>query len=188
MAYHPELLLEVGGEDIMGHVRLYVLERPETAFRHFVMVRVQVEAADRGEDVDELALDLRLEHVGSQRHRIEIKETEFLPRLAEKGFENAFTIADMAADRSVPVSREQVLGHRAFLKIKLAVAVEDMQVDYRMEGLLPSVAPLSRALTQDHAVGIHDREHLRRPDVRVRMAPTQDRRGSADRIDQLNHI
>ena len=94
----------------------------------------------------------------------------------------------MTADGGVPVPGEQVLGHGTLLQVQLAVTVEDVQMDYRMKGLFASVAPLAGALAHDYAVGVHYREHLRRPGVRRHMTTAQDRRGCADRIDQLNHI
>jgi hypothetical protein len=165
-----------------------VPERPETAFRHLVMVRVKFKIADSGKDVDQLALDLRLEHIRGQGHRIEVVETEFLPCLAEEGFEYAFTIADMTAYGSVPVSRKQVLGHGTLLQVQLTVAVEDMQMDDRMKRLLSPVTPRAGSLAENYAMGVHDREHFRCPEVRGRLEAAQDRRRSAYRIYQLNHI
>ena len=86
LADHLELLLEIGGENIVGDMRVNVRERPEPPFRDFYMVRMKVETADCGEDIDQLAFHLRLEDVRGQGHGIEIVEAELLPRFAEKGF------------------------------------------------------------------------------------------------------
>ena len=120
---------------------LDVLERPEPAFRHFVPVRMQFKIADGGEDVHQLAFDVRLENVSGQMHGVEIIESELLLRLTEQGLDNAFSIADVAPYGSVPVARKQVFFHRALLQVKLAVAVKDMQVNDRMQGLVTPVTP-----------------------------------------------
>ena len=62
-----------------------------------VLVRMKGEIADCGEDVDQFALDFRLEDIGGQGDGVEVAEAQLLPRLAEKGFEDALAVADVAA-------------------------------------------------------------------------------------------
>lgn len=115
--------------------------------------------------------------------RIEVIESEFLARLADQCFLNLFAIADMAANCSIPVAREEVLLETAALEIYLTETVHDMEMYYRMQRFRTRVAVFSGRLAIHHAVLVEDREHL---SGTVAGSSPEDR-GRAGWIDEAYH-
>ena len=114
------------------------------------------------EDEHEFAVALRLPDIGFQEHRIEGRQAQFLGGFAVQGLLRQLAVGDMPADGRVPVAREEVLFHRPFLQVDPAQAVDQVEVDHRMEGLGAAVAPGSGRLPVHQSAGLDEREHLLR--------------------------
>ena len=68
---------------------------------------------------------------------VEIIETKFLTRLAEKSLADAFAVTDMTADSSIPVPWKNLLVSSTLLEIKVSVSVYYVKMYHRVEKLMP---------------------------------------------------
>ena len=114
--------------------------------------------------------------------REEIVEVQLLVGFAVEGLLDVFSIRDMPADGGVPAEREEVLVCAALLEVDVAAAVDDVEVDDRVQRLVRMVMhAVAGGLGDDVAVLVDDRQHLR--GLGAPAAPEERRRGSG--IDQL---
>ena len=120
--------------------------------------------AHAGKDEHEFAVALRLPDIGLQEHRIESGQAQFLGGFPVQGFLRQFAVGDVSADGRVPVAREEVLFQGPFLQVDPAQAVDQVEMDHRMEGFGAAVAPGPGRLSIDQSAGLDEREHLLRRD------------------------
>ena len=116
--------------------------------------------AHGGEHVYELLFPLGFKYIGAEPLRVEIVQLQLLRGFAVERLEDIFPVGDVAAHGRVPLQREQVLVGAALLEIDIPFAVDDMQVDDRVQRFGASVAELARGLRPDVARFVHDGQHL----------------------------
>ena len=63
-------------------------------------------------------------------------QAELFGGFAVESLEDVFSVRDVSADGGVPAQREQVLVRTALLEVDQSRAVDDVQVDDGMQGLL----------------------------------------------------
>ena len=91
---------------------------------------------------------------------VEIVEPEFFGRLAEKCLPEVFAVVHVAADGCIPIERKQELALRTALKVDAPEAVDDMEVNDRMEELGTLMAPGARRPCHHRPGRFDDGEHL----------------------------
>ena len=73
-------------------------------------------------------------------------EVQLLVGFAVEGLLDVFAIRDMPADGGVPAEREEVLVCAALLEVDVAAAVDDVEVDDRMQRLVRMVMHAAKDL------------------------------------------
>ena len=154
----PEFVREVGRQDVLPDGGVDFFRGPPAAVRHLGRIGIEDGMADGGEDADELVVPRSLPAVGFQENGVERGQAQFLARFAVERLQDGLAVGDMAADGRVPVTGQEVFRVRAFLEVDAAFAVDQMEMDDRMEELGTAVAIGARRLSDDQAAGLYDRE------------------------------
>ena len=154
------LVLKVGCEDSFSNVVENFLSGPEASPAELIFAWLDGAVVDAPVDIDELALPLALEDIVAERFGLEVGDAKLLANLTVQGLIDILAQVNMSTYSRVPLVWLNVFPCRTMLKIQLALAVKDVQVDDGMKNLTAVVRVSTTDGAKNVPVFIHYRELL----------------------------
>ena len=90
--------------------------------------------------------------------RSKVGKIQFLAGFAKEGVVHIFAVVDVSTNGSVPFARLDIFIERAFLQIKFATSVKNVQVHHRMQQLASTVTFMASGFADNLALLVDDGE------------------------------